>query len=549
MEFTKAAHGPATRGPGALRVLLALARRCWPLLLGNVLEWYEFSAYGYVEPQIQHNFFPGSAWGTWLGFALTFVARPLGGVCLGWLSDRCGRRLVMNLSCAGMLLATVCQGLLPTFSFGEGWGVVGVVLLCALRCVQGLSAGGEIITMSAYLTESSPLGSLGLCTTLIPLTGGVAFFAAGIVATALTNALSEEQMMDWGWRVPFLLSLPPGLLAAWGRSRYPESEMFLQERLEQRRALAGPEDAGSPEISPCAEDDPKPQRSPTGQSLFGRLRGYWPSLLIGLAMPGTSGGFRYVATLWVLSYLKAHGHSAATALWVGNVANLVSLLAMPLVGLVADVMGSAFVCFATGAAAFLTGLPCFYLLVAFPGEAWAAYLGVGVVNALVMAGAGCTFVLCAELFPTSVRSLGLGLSYNLGTTFFGGFGGLLAEASLAFSPMGPGLLMSSFGLAPALAMLWALQLRRQGYVVAHRRAEPFFGRAPGGCVAAFPDREPQEPWGFPCATAQGPCNQTRVLPVLLGQSRCGPPAGAQGGKDIISLQDIGRDAEVGAVTV
>ncbi|CAJ1390923.1 unnamed protein product [Effrenium voratum] len=88
----------------------AFLKLTWPLLLGNTLEWYEFGIYSYVEKEIAANFFGGSAMGAWLGYAVTFVARPLGGIILGFIGDHCGRKLAVNLSLAGMVFATVGQG-------------------------------------------------------------------------------------------------------------------------------------------------------------------------------------------------------------------------------------------------------------------------------------------------------------------------------------------------------------------------------------------------------------------------------------------------------
>ncbi|CAE8610339.1 unnamed protein product [Polarella glacialis] len=93
--------------------LLHLLKLTWPLLLGNMLEWYEFGVYAYVVPEMQANFFSGSAIETWVGFAVTFVARPFGGFVLGWIADRFGRKISVQLSLGGMIVATVGQGLLP----------------------------------------------------------------------------------------------------------------------------------------------------------------------------------------------------------------------------------------------------------------------------------------------------------------------------------------------------------------------------------------------------------------------------------------------------
>jgi len=121
--------------------LLGLIRSYWSLLLGNIVEWYEFAVYGYLAVYLEQHFFRGSKIGVWLGFGVTFLARPLGGVIIGVVGDRFGRSKAVNISIVGMLVGTVGQGLVPTYSSGnETLGHIGFVLLIILRFVQGLSA-------------------------------------------------------------------------------------------------------------------------------------------------------------------------------------------------------------------------------------------------------------------------------------------------------------------------------------------------------------------------------------------------------------------------
>ena len=142
----------------------------WSLLLGNILEWYEFAIFAFLEPYLQSNFFHGSAITTWLGFASTFLARPFGGLVLGILGDLFGRKVSTFLSILGMLIGTVGQGMVPTYRSGQICGTIGVVLLVVFRILQGICTGGEIAAVSTYITEVGAKRSLARCMVLIGIT-------------------------------------------------------------------------------------------------------------------------------------------------------------------------------------------------------------------------------------------------------------------------------------------------------------------------------------------------------------------------------------------
>ncbi|CAK0823598.1 unnamed protein product, partial [Prorocentrum cordatum] len=177
-----------------------MLRWTWPLLLGNTLEWYEFGVYGYVEAEISDNFFGGSQEGGWLGFAVTFVARPVGGFLLGWVADRWSRKLAVNLSLAGMIVATVGQGLLPGEHFGRDLKGLGLVGLVFCRALQGLSVGGEIGAISSWLMEASPLASVGMAVSMISVGSQVAWAFTSCFLAVLSSAVGPEAMLVWGWR-------------------------------------------------------------------------------------------------------------------------------------------------------------------------------------------------------------------------------------------------------------------------------------------------------------------------------------------------------------
>lgn len=477
---------PATLKPAYLRQVLSMMWATWPLLLGNTLEWYEFSVYGYVEEEIKENFFHGSAFATWIGFGVTFAARPIGGLVLGWLADRVGRKLSVTLSLGGMIVATAGQGLLPAKYFGSGAQGFGLVLLVLLRAVQGLSAGGEIGAVSAYLMEVSPMKTLGMAVCFISVGSTVACSFAAALMALLNGTLSQEQMLVWGWRVPFLLSLPPGLLAMWGRRSLAEDDVSLEENTES-----------ASEGNPHAGDEACCGGGAAGRPVYRYaamelLMEHPRALVLGFGATVAIATMWYVPPFWTLSALLHDSLGATDSLLVGNANELVALAVTPLAGWLTDRYGVGLIT-AVGAA--------FFALVALPVYSWLsfntdsvadAYIAVGLVFGFAQGFSGATIYLyCAELFPARVRCLGLALSYNLAVSYVGGFGSSISQALFGLSPhFAPGIYWSAIGATSFLTVLLGLWWQKRGLVrLTHRRAQPYMGMA--ACRAATTQKEPQ----------------------------------------------------------
>ncbi|CAL1146825.1 unnamed protein product [Cladocopium goreaui] len=206
----------------------------WPLLLGNVLEWYDFGVYSFLAPNMKDIFFHSSSVSAWAGYAVTFVLRPFGGLINGWLADRYGRRVAVLTSIIGMLTATFGQGLLPTFiCCGDSWGTVGLVLLLILRALQGLSVGGELGPIVSYFAETAPPNRILAATGLLHSSAGLGFLSANLLVVLVVHVVGPEGMVMWGWRIPFLVSLVPGSIALWGRSKLAESTDFARLVMER----------------------------------------------------------------------------------------------------------------------------------------------------------------------------------------------------------------------------------------------------------------------------------------------------------------------------
>ena len=201
--------------------------------IGNVLEWYDFAVYGFLAPVISPLFFPeddviSGLINTYGIFAAGYLMRPLGGVIFGHIGDRVGRKTALQLSIAMMAIPTVLVGLLPVYS---QIGASAAILLILLRLLQGISVGGELIGSMSYLVETAPPHRRGLCGSW-SVCGGIAGILLGsLMATVLTNSLSEAAMQSWGWRVPFLSGVVIFAVGSWLRRTLVESPDFEKSKL------------------------------------------------------------------------------------------------------------------------------------------------------------------------------------------------------------------------------------------------------------------------------------------------------------------------------
>jgi len=196
--------------------------------IGSAVEWFDFGVYGYLAPVLGAQFFPSEdPVATMLsGFAVFCVGyfmRPVGGLLLGRLGDRVGRRTMLVTSVVAMGLASLLIGVLPTYAQA---GIVAPILLVLLRCVQGIAVGGEYTGAMAYTAESAPARHRGLVSSMATIGVSIGLLAGSGAVALLHTLLTSEQVHDWGWRLPFLCSVGVGAVGLSLRARMPESEAF-----------------------------------------------------------------------------------------------------------------------------------------------------------------------------------------------------------------------------------------------------------------------------------------------------------------------------------
>ncbi|AKG43787.1 MFS superfamily proline/ betaine transporter [Streptomyces xiamenensis] len=393
---------------------------------GTAIEYYEFGVYGYLAVVIGPHFFPdddptASLLATLAVFGSAFLMRPLGGIVLGRLGDRMGRKPVLILTVVGMGTATAAVGLLPT---AETVGVAAPIGLLLVRLAQGFFAGGEVTGSATYLAESAPPGRRGFFGAFTPvgvaLGGGTAALVAGVLSTVLT----EQQLQDFGWRIPFLLSLPLIAVALLARNRLEDSEAFLTTKEEDATAKA-----------PLTE-------------VLTRYRG--PVLKVTLLAIGSNCGY-WVGLIFMNIYLTSElGYPKSSTFWImGGISFFVACL-MPLFGGLSDTWGRKKVITIgfTGYAVLV--VPA--MLVMGVGSFPLAVLAMIVLALPMPIVQSVTYPTYAEQFPTRVRYTGLSFSFNIGTIIGGGLTPYLATWLIATTGnlLAPGFLLMG---AAAMALL------------------------------------------------------------------------------------------------
>ncbi len=366
--------------------------------VGNFVEWYEFGAYGFFATVIAANFFSSTSTSdaeslikTYASFALAFFFRPIGAAVFGRVGDRIGRRPTLILVLLLMTLSTTLIGLLPTYATV---GAAAPWLLTLVRALQGLSAGGEFGGAVSIMTEFAPKTKRGLYGAWQSFTVALGLLAGAGLAAILATTLSKEALTDWGWRVPFLLALPLGLVALWLRLRLDETPSF--ERAQQDE----PRPAGKAEVAKAI------------------------ALGIGRLMGWSAAGYTFLVVMpsYLQATLNATFQQALVATVLANAGFAASILPA---GWLSDRIGRRPVMVAGAALVVVLAFPLMNLLQ--DKEAGNAAKGAAVFVAGVVVGlmAGPGPAMLAEMFPTRARYTGLGLAYSLSNAVFSGSAGLI----------------------------------------------------------------------------------------------------------------------------
>ncbi|OTL02711.1 MFS transporter, partial [Acinetobacter baumannii] len=203
--------------------------------LGNAIEWFDFGVYGYVAYVLGKVFFPDTSPSVQMiaalaTFSVPFIFRPLGGLFFGHLGDKYGRQKVLAITVIIMSISTFGIGLIPSY---ETIGLWAPILLLIVKIVQGFSIGGEYSGAAIFVAEYSPDRKRGFMGSWLDF-GSIAGFVLGAATVALiTHAVGEARFAEWGWRIPFFLALPLGIIGLYLRNRLEETPVYQQHSEQQ----------------------------------------------------------------------------------------------------------------------------------------------------------------------------------------------------------------------------------------------------------------------------------------------------------------------------
>lgn len=387
--------------------------------IGQFIEFYDFTLYGLTAVIFSQLFFPSTdpvlaLLATFATFGVAFVVRPLGGLFFGSLGDKIGRRKVLAITLLSIGVATAAMGLLPSF---DQIGLWAPVLLLLLRLVQGFSAGGESVGAPSFVFEHAPVDRRGLWLNLTIAATALPSVFAGTMILILSQSMSDESFMSWGWRLPFLLALPLALFGVWIRSRTEESESFIDAQASK-----------SKEFSPVREAFRE-----------NKLRMVQVIFVMGL----TAMGFYFLSAYFV-SYVQTTGNLSREQALLANAAALaLYAVLLPFGGRIGDKVGRKPMLVAGSAALAILSVPCFMLVTS--GSLPLALLGQALfVIPMCIYGGGC-YTFFVEIFTTKTRFTSAAVSYNVAYAAFGGTAPLIGTALVAGTgvPSAPGYYMAA----------------------------------------------------------------------------------------------------------
>ncbi|MFG3492356.1 MFS transporter [Streptomyces sp. NPDC047972] len=379
--------GPSPRPPAARRPL----RQLLAASVGNAVEWYDWYAYTFLAAYLAHQVFPRSSGNslvpllsTFAVFAVGFFMRPVGGLLMGALADRRGRRAALTATILLMGGSSLLVGLTPTYATA---GVLAPVVLVIARLLQGLSVGGEFAASTTFLVESAGPGRRGLFSSFQYVSTSAGQLAASGIAALLVGLLGEDRMNGWGWRIPFLLGAVFSLAGFW-----------IRRGAEETRSAA--------------------QREAPRPGLFDALRHHpRASLLIGGITAGGTLAY-YTWTSYLPTYAELNtGIDKADALLAGTLSLAFFALLQPVGGLLSDRFGRkpSLLFFGIGFA--VLAVP---LLRSLDGS-FLSLLLVQCAGMVLLTGfTSISAAVNAEMFPARVRAAGIGFPYSLTVALFGG---------------------------------------------------------------------------------------------------------------------------------
>lgn len=362
--------------------------------VGNLIEWYDWYVYSAFAVYFSAEFFPkgdptSQLLNTAAIFAVGFLMRPIGSLLMGRYADRHGRRAALTLSITVMAGGSLIIACTPSY---ESIGIMAPIILVLARLLQGLSLGGEYGTSATYLSEMASSGRRGFYSSFQYVTLVAGQMVALGVQIVLQQLLSEPDMKSWGWRIPFIIGAMGAVAVLWLRRTMDESEQFSNIK-SQKRESAG-----------------------TVRALMKHPKAVLT--VVGLTLGGTVAFYTYTTYLQKFM-VNTVGLPKEVVSWINFAALLIFVVLQPIAGLLSDKIGRRPLLMAFGILGTLLTAPIFFFMEK-TTEPMVAFLLMMVGLIIVTGYTSINAIVKAELFPTEIRALGVGLPYALTVAIFGG---------------------------------------------------------------------------------------------------------------------------------
>ena len=376
----------------------ALRRAATASFMGNFVEWFDYAAYGYLATVIALTFFPQTdtttgLLATFAVFALSFIVRPIGGLVWGHFGDKYGRRSALSWSILIMTLSTFCIGILPTYNQIGLWAPA---LLLLIRLMQGFSASGEYAGASAFLAEYAPEGKRGFYTSIVPASTAAGLLFGAMFVAGMHALMTAENLHDWGWRLPFLLAAPFGLVGRYIRVHLQDSPKFLE--MEQRL-----------EAKECAT------HAPVRELLTVHRR----AVMIGIGVTCLNAVAFYLLLSYMPTYLSTEMGMSESDSFIASTVSLATYIGLIfLMGTLSDRYGRKTMLVTASVLFLLLTFPLFGML---GNPSLLVILMIQIAfGAMLAMNYGTLPCFLAEIFPTRVRFSGFAFSFNVANAVFGG---------------------------------------------------------------------------------------------------------------------------------
>src|SRR6201987_4851235 len=386
--------GVPPRQPSMRRLIVAAT-------IGNIFEWFDFVVYGFFAVTIAEVFFPAgnptvSLLVTFGAFGLAYLVRPLGAIVVGGYTDRAGRKSGLLLSMALMMIGTTLMAVTPGYAT---IGLAAPIMITLARLLQGFSVGGEFGSAVTFLSEHAGQRR-GVAASWQFATGGMITALASLFGVTLTTLLSHQQLVDWGWRIPYVFGMLVGPAGLYIRAKIAETPEFVEAEL--------------PPTIPISD----------------LLRRHPLPVLLGLGISIISN-----SSFYILAYIPTYGQKtlhlpASTGFTATLVGGAILAIGCPLAGHWSDKISRPLLMVIARLLFVLTSYPSFWLMAAWPSLA-ACIIAVAWLQLLKAGYSGVLPSLLSEQFPVEVRAIGVSFGFSIAVSIFGGLAPLVATWLIA----------------------------------------------------------------------------------------------------------------------